>query len=484
MELNVRSSVMRRALVTTLILIETGRAVNAQQLEPAPQILVFDAVTVVDVLHGQLVPNQRVVITGNRIQTVANASTIEIPNGAHVVDAHSKYLIPGLWDMHFHTTSDLQQALLLANGVTGIRDATPFVPLDSFFRWRREILTGIRAGPPRQLLSIRLDNALWCERRDPRDIDATLCVETGDTADVRRKVEFIRAAGADMIKTYTLSNTMYFLIAAEARRVGLAFGGHTEAPALAASDSGARILDHSTLNTELTTLCFFGETASADACRPIAERFARNSTWWVPTWVIPPHAAGRSSTLALYANADEFVRKFWADSVAYGGFRDAMRRTAVTDRSVSADPLAFIRQPLPSGGTTPDSAGYLYVARQAGLPMMAGTDANGIGAASSEVSPGFSLHTELATYVAEGLTPLEALQTATLNPAKFLHSTDSLGTVAAGKLADLVLLDADPLVDIANTTAIRAVVANGHYYDRAALDRLLATVQAMAKKMP
>jgi imidazolonepropionase-like amidohydrolase len=97
---------------------------------------------------------------------------------------------------------------------------------------------------------------------------------------------------------------------------------------------------------------------------------------------------------------------------------------------------------------------------------------------------GFSLHLEIATYAEEGLPTLEALQTATLNPAKALHATDSLGTVAVGKLADLVLLDADPLTDITNTTAIRGVVANGRYFDRAALDQLLADIQAKAKNEP
>ncbi len=96
-------------------------------------------------------------------------------------------------------------------------------------------------------------------------------------------------------------------------------------------------------------------------------------------------------------------------------------------------------------------------------------------------SVGFLAHADLATYVAEGLTPGEALRSATLNPAKFLRATDSLGTVAIGKLADLVLLDANPLIDIANTAAIRAVVANGRYFDRAALDRLLAELQPKSK---
>jgi len=122
----------------------------------------------------------------------------------------------------------------------------------------------------------------------------------------------------------------------------------------------------------------------------------------------------------------------------------------------------------------------MSIMRDAGIPILAGTD---IFTWDIGAMPGVErLHIELAIYAAEGLTPLEALQTATLNPAKMLHATDSLGTVASGKLADLVLLDADPLKDIANVTAIRAVVANGRYFDRAALDLLLADVQAKAKE--
>jgi imidazolonepropionase-like amidohydrolase len=98
--------------------------------------------------------------------------------------------------------------------------------------------------------------------------------------------------------------------------------------------------------------------------------------------------------------------------------------------------------------------------------------------------PGFALHLELALSVSEGRTPLEALQAATLNPPNFFHGTDSLGAIAPGKLADLVLLDADPLVDITNTTTIRAVVANGRYYDRATLDTLVSEVQRKVKDEP
>ena len=127
---------------------------------------------------------------------------------------------------------------------------------------------------------------------------------------------------------------------------------------------------------------------------------------------------------------------------------------------------------------TVDTLGNGDLAQRLGLPILAGTDVSAFDSTTLRTKPpGVSLHGELALLAAEGFTPLTALQAATLDPAKMLGATDSLGTVTAGKLADLVLLDADPLADITNTTAIRAVVANGRYFDRAALDRIVAEVR-------
>jgi imidazolonepropionase-like amidohydrolase len=113
---------------------------------------------------------------------------------------------------------------------------------------------------------------------------------------------------------------------------------------------------------------------------------------------------------------------------------------------------------------------------RAGVPFLAGTDT----AAGVHIFPGFSLHQELALFVQAGLTPLQALQTATLNPAKFMNRLADLGTVERGKLADLVLLDANPLEDIANTKRIRAVVLAGRYLDRTELNRMLKGVEKAA----
>jgi adenine deaminase len=164
------------------------------------------------------------------------------------------------------------------------------------------------------------------------------------------------------------------------------------------------------------------------------------------------------------------MHDFRADSTRGRSLYHYLHDTTIVGDTSSAVKPGLLYSPKP--GSVVDSLGYLYIVKQMGIPVLAGTDFSAVA--------GFGLHAELATYVAEGLTPLEALQAATLNPAKFLHGTDSLGTVAPGKLADLVLLDSDPLVEITNTTKIRAVVANGRYFDRAALDHLLATTPKIA----
>jgi hypothetical protein len=355
---------------------------------------------------------------------------------ARVIAAPGKYLIPGLWDMHTHSLhhTDIFYPTFIAYGVTGIRDAWSPVPLDTLQMLRREILAGTRVGPPRQILSGPKLNE-WSVPCPEYANLGMVCVS--DTANARRAVDSLKAVGADMIKTYAMGQTMYFVIAAEARRVGIPFGGHigvnyeTEAravgvwnsapgmffgspgtSAMAAADSGARIIDHLNSSGGLDTLCF-GSDATAARCRPVAAAFRQHNTWWIPT--------------------------------------------------LGVDGASILHYPKISDN-------FLKIAEQVGVPILAGTDVEYDG--PTVIGAGTTLHAELALLVRSGFTPLEALQAATLNPAKCLHATESLGTIAVGKLADLVLLDADPLVDIVNTRKIQAVVANGRYFDRAALDSL------------
>ena len=444
-------------------------ALTAQAQHSSPP-LVLDHVTVIDVQHGQRIPAQRVVIIGNRIKTMGSSNTTPVPQGAKIVDASGMYLIPGLWDMHTHSRryTDFFYPLYIANGVTGIRDAWSEVPLDTTQLWRREILAGTRIGPPRQLLpGPALDEQHPCNRAGQQ---GHICV--GDSADARHVVDSLKAAGADFIKTYGLTEPMYFVVAAEARRVGIHFGGHLNAgSALMASDSGVSFIDHIESALGLNPLCLEA-TATVAQCQPAADRMRRNGTWLVPTSVrsshdgVQPHMGDASE--ALLARLTVFAHDFWAGTTIHEAW---LRDTTSADFQIRAH-----------RGTATDTNGLFRIARQVKLPILAGTD---VGApVMTDWPPGFALHAELAIYVTEGLTPLQALQAATLNPAIYLHGTDSLGTVAPGKLADLVLLAGDPLQDITNIAAIRAVVANGRYFDRAALDSLLADVQTRAKQEP
>jgi len=184
------------------------------------------------------------------------------------------------------------------------------------------------------------------------------------------------------------------------------------------------------------------------------ERFRRNDTWQVPTLVVfyqerqiaEPGVKGNDSLLVYIP---KMLRDYW--------------RSLPTEIAAKMVALYAVHA---------DLVGRL---NRAGVPILAGSDCS-----NPYVYPGFSLHDELGLLVHSGLTPAEALRTATINPARFFGVTDSLGTVATGKVADLVLLDANPLADIANTKRIRAVIQGGRLLNRSALDAMLVQAKARA----
>lgn len=460
------------SVVTSLALAGGIPAVaGAQQQAAAAPSLVFDGVTIVDVEQGKLIPAQRVVIVGNRIKAVGDIGAVKTPKGAQVVNARGKYLIPGLWDMHVHPTwgePDHFNHLFIGNGVTGIRDAWSFLPLQTQIEMRQEILVGTRIGPPRQILSgpaiddqsmPGIDQAECTSSRSR--LTGHICVATGDSVDARHLVNLLKSTGADMLKMYYLVPEMYSLIAAEARRQGVRFGGHSngaggKVTVIDASNHGASIIDHVVHCEDLDP-----DHAGVEKCPETAALLKKNGTWVVPAMVVGPGFGANSR--AVGTQLTKRSHEFWVDSLPPGNW---LRDSADASHA--------------SSGSRRDSLGSLALMERADVPILAGTDVHD----EPDRPAGFALHAELAMMVGDGLTPWAALRSATLNPAKLLHGTDSLGTVAAGKLADLVLLDADPLADITNTTTIRAVVANGRYFDRAALDQLMSDVRNKAKAEP
>jgi imidazolonepropionase-like amidohydrolase len=434
------------------------------QSAPPAEVVAITRVAVIDASDSTPRPEQTVVIRGNRIVAVGPARSVAVPHGARVVDGRGKFLVPGFWDMHVHTTVPGGRDLLglyLANGVTGVRDmADEWTELSA---WRREIRAGRLTGP--------------------RIVASGPYLEGGDvpiphllartTEEARAGVDSLIALGVDFVKVHSqLRPETYFAIARRARERGIPFAGHVPRTvgALAASDSGQRSIEHLlaipapcspadsiALAPRFPVQAALGRCSSASLAE-LYERLVRNGTWITPTFTA-------QYEVAIWPGRD-------VPGDAFGRFLpDTLRRYVAGIFPMPAG--------VPAGA---DSVGRAMLAKRmqqvaamhrAGVRVLAGTDAP-----LRNSPPGFGLHEELRLLVQGGLTPREALRAATLAPAEYLGLADSLGTVAPGKLADLILLDADPLADIRNTRRISMVVADGRLLDSAARTLLLERPRA------
>ncbi len=436
----------------------------------------LENLTLIDVVNGVSLPDRTVVVVGEHIWQVAPSDRALTPASARVIDATGKFLIPGLWDMHVHTFfgdwvpggREVILPLLLANGITGARDMGS--DLDPILQAREATARGTWTGPRLVVSGPMLDG--------PKpQFPASIAVSTPE--DGRRAVAMLQGRGVDFIKLQSLvPRDAYFAIADECRRRGISFVGHVPDAIRAseASNAGQKSFEHligvfegsTSIEDELLkgpkgpAKFLAGYDAGREA--DLIALLAKNRTWQCPTllweyggWLVDVVDVTKYPELR-YAPA-AWREKTWPR------FKADMVKSYITD-------------PLPVREKWVEhELGIIARLHRAGVPLLAGTDAPpGVG-----IVPGMSLHRELGRFVAAGLSPLEALQTATINPARFLEKTKDFGSVEPGKIADLVLLDANPLDDIANTTRIAAVVANGRFFTRADLDRILADAEAWAR---
>ncbi len=471
-------------LTACLLLATPGSAETATPL-------VVTHVTVIDATGAPPKRDMTVVIIGNRITALGKASEVEIPPGARVVEAKGKFLIPGLWDMHVHVFNQVSRRppntwyfpLFMANGVTSVREMwTKPEDMDQVREWRRLQVEGNLLAPRIAAVGTLVDGPAGAETTQ---IGSAL---PGPTANIvrspdkaRQFVRDVKAAGVNFVKTYSsLSRDAFLAIADEAKKQGIPFAGHVPfvVGAGEASSVGQRSMEHlnqimessSSRSAELfqvpgrewssTHEKLMLDSSDQKRFTDLIAVLAKNQTWQVPTLVVWrrqafPRDRARNDPRLRYVPVDEVAN--WEKLFPN---RNATQAEKVIRRRLWREQLKVVRW-----------------MNNAGVPFMAGTDLG-----TNHIYPGFSLHDELALLVEAGLTPMQALQTATRNPADFLGLSDSVGTVGEGKIADLVLLDANPLRDIRNTQKIRGVVLNGQYLDRAQLDRLLAQAEAAAKK--
>ncbi|HZS61608.1 MAG TPA: amidohydrolase family protein [Gemmatimonadaceae bacterium] len=439
------------------------------------QIAIVHA-TVIDPGPGTVRADQTVIVQGDRVTAVGHAA---VPKGARVIDATGQFVIPGLWDMHVHSAfgdwfpggRDVILPLFIANGVTGVRDMGGDVEV--LQGWRDSIAKGTLVGPTMVISGPMLDGYL----ADGKSLRFPSSVPIVTSEDAVRAVKTLASQHVDFIKVQSeVPHDAYLAAAEAAHQAGLPIVGHIPwrvrldetIKAGQVSDEHLMGLFEACGTHEDDFIAGKGNMRLAlegydeARCDAVIKRVAAAHMAQCPTlyWQ-------KGETLLDLIDQDHqplarYVPMSWRTG-AWHQFSESIMG------DIAKDPLER-RQEYWHRNLT--MTGALY---HAGVLLLAGTDA----APGVFVVPGFSLHSELAEFVEAGLTPMDALRTATSNAARFLKRND-IGRVAPGARGDLVLLSTNPLDDIHNTTSIVTVIANGRVFDHAGLADLLSGVERAA----
>lgn len=455
----------------------------------AEETVLIKNARIVDVEAGTTSPPQSVLIEGARIAEVG--PEIAGPDApATVLDAEGGFLIPGLWDSHVHIFSsqdepDLALPLYMINGITAIRDMGALVPIEQQRALQAKIAAGEVLGP--QLIL----SGAWVDA-SPGSWPGMFLADTPEEA--RSVVERIDAEGWAAVKAYSMLNeATYRSLASAARDVGLPLVGHIpervtldtaiEAGQVGMEHFGRITMACSTREAEMVDALrqamaegaelsdIFGLMADRNAivlgswdahlCADVLGRMARAGMYVSPTLIVADFYTGNwpAAVAPRMQMVPSAVREAWG--------KPDFRLEAMTDevRALAEESSALDRRTF-------------LLAHEAGVPILASSDAS---FANPYLFHGFSLLDELDIYVAAGLTPREALSTATVAPARFFSLPNQDGTIAPGQRADLVLLDDNPLVSLATLRAPRAVVVGGTVLDRAELDRMTDELLAAAE---
>jgi len=463
-----------------LALITVSIPALAHQTEP--HFLVINHVTVIDMTGAPPRTNMTVVIQADRIKQIGSSDHIRIPRGSQIIDARGSFLIPGLWDMHVHFTEVARTfPMFIANGVTGVRNVGG--DLEQLLKWRAAVAAGKLLGPRIVTCGPIVDGP------DPAAHGPTIVVANADEG--RKAVDDLKARGADCIKVYDrLPRDAYFAIIDEARKKQIPVVGHVplSISSLEASAAGQASIEHLgnffESATSLGSALYKDETPVKDPSefpRRIAARgmrmldtydeqraheilaaFVRNRTWQVPTletkWT-------QTYIDDLFSKGDYRLKYIPAADLQWWSPEKNFFARYRTVEYIAYKKRLFERELQLVGDM-----------HRAGVRFMTGTDLSG-----AYVFAGFSVHHEMELLVRAGLTPLEALQASTTNPAIFLGEEKTLGTVEVGKTANLVLIEANPLTDIRNTQRIKAVIVKGEYLPKERLQSLLDQAAAAAK---
>jgi len=426
----------------------------ATQAAPAKPIAISH-VTVIDVVGGRALRDVNVVIRDGKIASVGHDAA---PPGATIVDGRGKFLIPGLWDMHVHLSWTTASALpvLIANGVTSVRDlGSRFTEIED---WRSRIAAGVITGPRILRVGPILNGKSFNQYQ----------MVPGNPDQTRGVARALKEMGVDAFKVHRrMERDSYFALIDEAKMLGIPVVGHipmTVSPE-EASNAGQQTIEHVATLFE-GTFSKAHPDHLAEAMKAFREHgaeelfalFVKNHTAFDPTLI------AYQALVQYYDSStppDPRMRYVAASMIKAGAARE---KPVVTPAELAEQKAIF-----------EEYKEVVRMANRAGVVIVTGSDI------AAERIPGFTLQDELPLLVESGLTPMQALQAATINCATVTKRDKDLGSIDAGKLADLVLLNADPLADIHNTSKIDVVIVDGKLLRRAALDALLRNAEALAK---
>jgi len=445
--------------------------------------LALTHVTIIDPGVGKPQQDMTILVRGNDIAAVGRAKQVTIPASATVIDGTGKFVIPGLWDMHSHFRDALRDLKMdIANGVLGTRNMGGVAK--EVFPLRDAIAHSQQLGPKIVACGPIIDGPnSWSNPQ------FTISVATPDEA--RAAVVSLKQQGTDCIKVYDgLSRDSYFAIVDEAKKLDLPVVGHLPSPISVreASDAGQRSLEHGMALAGGSTMegdyikRRLDQSAFQEALRTknfalIPAKIARDNNMMLDTF----SQERADATYRLLAKNNTFITPTLVTERSLTFIDDLNARPDPRMQYVSAEELKWWK---PENGMltkyrTPEYIAMrkreytkmleeVHRAETLGVHLLAGTDIT-----IPYTYPGFSLHDELELFVEAGLTPMQALETATTNPSLFLGLSKTWGRVEPGYTANLALLNADPLADISNLNKIDSVVVGGLRFDRAQLDQLL-----------
>ena len=439
----------RTCLFLFVILFAVGEwhpALAAHDAKPAPRPCAFVHTNVIPMNEERLLSDQTVVVENGVITQIGPSKTAVIPRGACRIDAKGKFLIPGLADAHVHLLSPTELPLYLANGVTTVfnLDGHP-----AHLLWRKEIARGEMVGP-----TIFTTGPIF-ERARTAEEDVRL-------------VDMQADAGYDAVKIYNaVSKAEYPALIAEAKKRNLLLMGHVaRGPDFEMTLQSGQSIAH----LEEFTYTFFNPQHDDHNAHivydenriPEAVRLTKDAGIYV------------TATLSTYAtivqqatDLDAFLKTpelKYLPPWTQAQYQPSANRYK---NGFSADSYPRIRTSLAF------QRKLLKALFDAGVPLMCGTDAPEVGP-----MPGFGIHGELQEFVNDGLTPYQALRSATVNVARYLRQDGEFGTVEKGKRADLVLLDGNPLIAIASTRKVAGVMVRGSWLPQVQLARMVEDVPA------